>query len=100
MQEGNRRRRREAGLARQMEHDARILAHRIEHHRLAEFRRELPHDEDRLVFQALQVRGESGYGLEAQNWREHGSVQKKAALDGIASAPGGHTRTSAECHYS
>ena len=41
---------------RAMEHDARILAHRVEHHRFAELGHGLAQDVDRLVLESLQVR--------------------------------------------
>jgi hypothetical protein len=41
------------GLHRQMQHDRRILADRIEHHRLAEGRRDLAEDMDRFGFLSM-----------------------------------------------
>jgi hypothetical protein len=45
-------------LQRQMQHDRRILADRIEHHRMAERSRHLPHDVDALGFELPQIGGE------------------------------------------
>ena len=80
VQEGKRRRRREEGLARQMQHDAGILAHRIEHHRPAELGHDLAQDVDRLVLQPLQMRREARRGdrlflvgrTGGGDWRVHG----------------------------
>ena len=51
------------GLERQVQHDARILADRIEHDRIAEFGRDLAHDLDRLGFELAQMRREPPLGL-------------------------------------
>ena len=45
-------------LDRQMQHHARILADRIEHHRLFELRDDLAHDLDGLCLEPLEVLGE------------------------------------------
>ena len=42
---------------REMKHDARILADRVEHHRILELGDDLAHDLDRLGLEAPQVRG-------------------------------------------
>src|SRR5260370_33477043 len=57
VEERKRRLGRKERLARQMQHDARILADRIEHHRVAELRHHLAHDADRFGFETLQMTG-------------------------------------------
>jgi hypothetical protein len=46
-------------LAREMQHDARILADRIQHDRLAELGHDLAHGADRLGFEPVQMRRQS-----------------------------------------
>ena len=55
MQQGKGRRRRVKGLAGQVQHDRRILADGIEHHRVAEFGHHFAHDMDAFGFKLLQV---------------------------------------------
>ena len=66
MQEGKRRLGRIEGLHRQMQQDRRILADRIEHHRLGEGRRHFAKDVDRLGFEAVEM-GQLG---------KHGNLRK------------------------
>ena len=55
---------REEGLQREMQHHARILADRIEHHRIGELGRDLADDGDRLGFEPLEMGREgAGHGL-------------------------------------
>jgi hypothetical protein len=58
MQEREGQRRRMERLDREMQHDARILADRVEHHRILELGDDLAHDLDRLGLEAPQVRCE------------------------------------------
>ena len=55
VQQGERRRRRIKCLARQMEHDRAVLAHRIQHHRIAHLCHHFTHDVDGLCLQAGEV---------------------------------------------
>src|SRR5512139_1239153 len=55
VEQGERRRRGMEGLARQMQHHRRILAHRIEHHRILGLGDDLAHDLDALRLEPLEV---------------------------------------------
>ena len=56
MQQGERKISRGEGLARDVQHRARILADRVEHHGIAEGRDDLPQDEDRLRLEGPELR--------------------------------------------
>ena len=55
VQQGKRRRGRVKGLAGQVQHDRRILADGVEHHRVVEFGHHFADDVDAFGFQLLQV---------------------------------------------
>ena len=55
VQERERRRRREEGLLRDVQHDRAVLAHRVEHHRVVGLGDRLPHDVNAFGLEPLQV---------------------------------------------
>jgi hypothetical protein len=59
VQERKRRLARIKRLHRKLQHDRRVLADGIEHHRTLELRHHLPHDVDALSFQFLEMRQRS-----------------------------------------
>ena len=61
MEERERRLGRIEGLHRQMQQDGRILADRIEHHRIGESRRDLAENMDRFGFKPLEMRQVLGH---------------------------------------